>query len=153
MVDLWKIGKVILFIFLITIIFISFIRMSNYEKANVKFCNEQGFGYSSGDSKDRTEIWCGVMTNDNGEYGFQGVTYPVKKKFFGGYKVQEGFDVNLELKKQRFEEYCDDKCKEDEFFGTGSNFDKLECSCMNLSSYEDYTIYPEYKDILDGGRE
>src|SRR5680860_59601 len=69
-------------------------RASNNEDANISFCNEQGWSYSSGDAKDRVEIWCGVMTNDNGEYGFQGVTYQVEKKFFGGYKVEDGFDVN-----------------------------------------------------------
>jgi len=146
-------NKLKIFLVLAVVILIGFfaIRSTNWEKANVKFCNEQGWGYSSGDHKDRTEIWCGVMTNDNGEDGFDGVTYQVEKKFFGGYKIKEGFDVNLELEKGRFREYCISKCEENTSGYSNINYGALECVCFSYQSYEDYTIKPEYKDALVDG--
>lgn len=140
--------KVIVLSGLLLIGLLFVIRDMNYEKATVKFCNEQGWGYSSGDYKDRTEIWCGVMTNDNGEYGFDGVTYQVEKKFFGGYKVKDGFDVNLELEKGRFREYCISKCEENTSGYSDINYNALECVCFSYQDYRDYTIKPEYRDAL-----
>ncbi len=140
-----KVVAILIIVFSLAL-FIS--RSISWEKANVKFCNEQGWGYSSGGAKDRTEIWCGVMTQDEDGYGFDGVTYQVEKKFFGGYKVKDGFDVNLELKKKRFREYCITKCEENESGYSDINYNALECVCFNYQDYRDYTIKPNYSDVL-----
>lgn len=65
-------------------------------KLDVKFCNDQGWGYTSGFNEDLNTVWCGALDYSN---GFTGITYPYYKTWYGKYKVSEDFDVNEEIKK------------------------------------------------------
>ena len=118
--------------------FFSFVfALIDFDDDEIKFCNDQGWAYTSGYNNNSETIWCGAMSSD----GFQGITYPVYKNWIGKYKVKEDFDVNLYLSQQRYSKLCEENCRSE--YSTPMNqidYDNELCGCFNWEDIENSII-------------